>query len=94
MVFQNQLHANKFVLKIDLENTQLTLQEIVNAIKKIEIQKQSLLQKQESSTEWHIFMRITELVAGYEVWMQLDQWNVTNLARATFESLLKNILLV
>lgn len=44
MVFQNQLHANKFVLKIDLENTQLTLQEIVNAIKKIEIQKQ----KQES----------------------------------------------
>lgn len=27
MVFQNLLHANKFVLKIDLRNTLLTLQE-------------------------------------------------------------------
>lgn len=35
-VFQNPLRANDFVLKIDLQNTLLTLQETLNAIKKIE----------------------------------------------------------
>lgn len=36
MIFQNPLHASDFVLKIDLQNTLLTLQETLNAIKKIE----------------------------------------------------------